>query len=482
MNKDGIINLLSVNNSRVVFKESYLYELIKIASKKVGNQKILANKLGFSRGSTISKYKKGLQIPSCSTVKKIAKIVEISTGELIDNIKEIRKENWWRKECGRKGGITTFRKYGSEFYKKLNGKLQEKYDHKYFKNLGFKTYKKYGKEHMRKMASKAGKLLPVIYPEEKKKWGKIGGMIGPERQKPTKQEINLMEENIKSGINNFKVHKSIGNGEGFKNFDFVYFLNDKIALIEEVTDIPPIKNRICSKVLEIYESKIFLKKANIFVPMILTFNYEKESTTKIRAPLDAINILLQENILPVFYDRNPTKRITLIEGILNSNNIAIQEYKTVIKKWFQDEMIKRMDQIKEKARGQLKVTMNKEEMLLNKKLIEHGFEPKGKYLLFSKYGAVVVDNFVELKNNRILFEVKKIKDRRSFLKAALDLAAKFFVIKRLYDTQAKCVAVLVSDNKIKLNSESYQIKLLEKYSDIIIKNDNFDKLKLLGDV
>jgi hypothetical protein len=252
------------------------------------------------------------------------------------------------------------------------------------------------------------------------------------------------------------------------------------VLIEEVTDIPPVKNRIYSKILEAYEKKKFLKKAKIIVPMVLTFNYSKKSANIIRSPLDAISILLQEGILPIFYDLNFPKRIDVIKSILNGyNNFAIREYKMMIEKWLQNEMNKRKNEIRKGARSQLNTTMNKEEKLLNENLLKYGLKPKGKHMLLNKYGAVVVDNFVELGNSQVLFEVKKVKDRRSFMKAALDLASKFFVIKRLYNARAKCVSVLVSDKEIKLNSDSYQIRLLEKYSDIVIKNNEFAKLKLL---
>jgi transcriptional regulator with XRE-family HTH domain len=479
MDKQEIESLFCVEDNRVLFTKGFLSKLIKIVVKKVGSQTKLAKEIGIS-SSSITRYKKGLRLPSCKVVKKIAQIAKINISTVRVNIKEIRRKDWWRSEAGKKGGRATFRKYGPQFYRELNRKLREKYGNEFFRMLGFKTCRKYGKNFIKRRASKGGRSLSMLYPEEKKRWGRKGSAIGSERKWPTSQEENLIEENVENGILNFSFQKTISNKEEIKNFDFIYFLKGKIMLIEEATDELPVKNRMYSKVLEIYEKKKFLERAGIQAPIILTLNSAKRSRNIIRVPLDALIILLQEGILPVFYDLNPQKRICLIKEILSSPVGYIpQEYKAEVKNWIRSEANRRMKEMKKGAIGQLKIPMNREEIILNQKLIDYGFKPKGKYFLLSKYGAIVVDNFVKLRNTRIFFEVKRVKDRRSFMKAALDLASKFFILKRLYDNQAKCVAVLVSTKKIRLNSESYQIKLLRKYSDIIIENDEYEKLQTL---
>jgi transcriptional regulator with XRE-family HTH domain len=473
MDKQEIKSLLNVDNNRILFKGNYLSELIRLASRRTGSQKKLAKKLEFSRDSVISKYKKGLRLPSCGTVKKIVKIAKISPDRLIGNIKEIRKENWWREECGRKGGITTFKKYGSQFYKKLNKRLQEKYDYEYFKNLGLKTYKKYGREHMRKMASKVGKLLPILYPEKKKEWGKKGGMIGTQRQKPTKQEINLIKENIKSGITNFEIHKSIGNSENFKNFDFVYFKDDKVTLVEEVTDVPPERGLIYPKVLDAYKSKKFLERHGLNLPLILTLNTAKKSGNRIRRiPLDAIFILLSEKILPVFDNRN---RISLIKKILD-NHFDFESYLNQVMIWLEREIKIRIKDIKKGSESQLKSPLTSYEKKLHKTLINNGFKPKGKFILKSKYGETVVDNCLELKNKRIYFEVREFTNRNSLLKSLEIHAGRFFVIKKLYDPDCMCISVLLSKGKITYNGDSKPIKYLKDYADLIINNENLKEI------
>ena len=354
-----------------------------------------------------------------------------------------------RSKAGRKGGIIG----GNRFLELYPGKLQSQ------AKLASKAYvKKYGIEFLRESARKISK---------------VGGFAAAEKSEPTIQMRRCIIQNIILNLDigkDFEINQTMKNGDEAHNVDFVYFKNEKILFIEEVTSIIPYNKIFFAKVLELVELKNWLYSKGFKVPVLFNFIREKKDSTKTLKKVSflALFSLFENGIIPIFDDN---KRKLIIRGLLKG------KYPMNYMVRFKDSLIESLKEKLVKHRSFVIAMKGKDmtesERKVHEKLMSLGMKPKGKTIIENQLGLLMeIDNCYEFNKEKWLVLVTKSNSKKIEILAnhAKQHAGLAFIIKTMFNSSYKILSVILTDGDL---GTSKWVKYLNRYSDKVInKIDN----------
>jgi hypothetical protein len=464
----GTIKYITIED-RVVFKNGLQRKLLELARDKTPHLswKEFANNVLNVTGRMMFCYLNESSRLSLKQVEKLANFVDIPFNKLIDEwIVKIIKKNEALKEYGKRGGkigaANVLRKYGRLGWH-IDGDVPRNLLTRHFTEVDIGKARENGKKGWERLVEKYGiESVKRMMSKNARKYNLKRSLLN---QKPQPQERELVRENI---INNlkFEFNMILGKGIDWRCFDFVYFSDDKLILVEEVTSVNYIHK---GQFLDFVEKKNWLmKKFN--VPLIVTF--EK----KLQRP-DLFLLLIDEGIIPVF---NRKLRLKLIRSLVLNQNNVVKNYISKLKKAFQLEVNLKKNHLKASAKREYN-RLDEYEELVHKKLTKLGLYPKGKKILQTIHKTFLIpDDYFEYGGKSFCVLTSHANSFNSMRVLASEHAAYSFFIKRLVDPEMKCISIFFYDDEGGFNfikdSNSLYRDYLRKHVDIILNFKEIDNL------
>jgi len=291
------------DKDRIIFKGEFqtkLFEDIRKNSNKPDWYKNVLDVIGVRSIPYIYGLKKGeyrLGVGQLRALLNNFHFLDKSTIE--KNIEKIETYEELRSRLGKAGGGVG----GKRMFEMHPEKLR-----KQAKLGGRATLKKYGNEYFKNLA---------------KENASKGGFASVEKSQPTEQMNKIMKENETLGLSlnkDFFVNYTLRCDKNLRNVDFVYFRNNEIIAVEEVTKIIPYRKQMFFRLLEIVELRKILPKQ---IQIIFTFKYEKNNYARYPVRIDPgiILELLGEGTIPII-DNKKSCRARVISKIINNRDIS----------------------------------------------------------------------------------------------------------------------------------------------------------------
>ena len=470
------------DSCRVIFFGGMQHKLLELARKTALQDfpnrpwyKIVAGVIGMSP-RMVYYFRSGRGAFTVAQVKALATFIPMELNELQGQIKDIRKEYWW---CS-KAGKACFGKYGRAYFYELGRKGGAK--------VGKMQFEKYGPEYFRRMGKLGGKLgynallqkHANMIPIWRRKAAILGGEKSAEKQPLTKQQDNLVGHNTSLGLAqgfDFKVNYTIKSDGTSYNFDMAYFQNSTLIAVEETTEVAPSRACVFSRVLDAIERKEWLRKNGWEIATLSTFRKIKNVRREFKFPPDAVLVLIEEGVIPIF-DDDMVGRSEVIKCIHKGESPT--KYLHNLRRQIIGDISLRQKFMERLAKGEKSRPMNQTELLIHEKLNHLGLSPKGKIILKSIYETFMVpDNCFTIDDEK-WFAFVSTTTATSLRNHIARHAGYAFMLKRIFDPAAKCLTVtLGGGNPLEKLADNKWVRYLSKFSDLIIGNQNLNALDKL---
>lgn len=329
-----------------------------------------------------------------------------------------------------------------------------------------------GREYFVKIGKLGKKATYRKYKDKTSEWGEKGGLKIAEIQNLTTQEKKIASLNNKHGLS-FQTHYTLKNF----NFDFVYFKNDKPTVFEEVTEEPPYKGYLFFKLVDLYERLNAIKQYNQNGILLFTIRSRKKTQRGvIVASCDILYMLLELGIIPVFVDIE-SSMVESRESIKGMTQVPyknkLEKFKEHTKKFVFNELEKRKNRRKASSRRESERGFYQNEEKVHYILTSLGLAPKAKVRLEGKNcNFIVPDNMFKLNGQEYcVFVTSNTKNPYTLAKKCGTIAGYCFVIKKFFDSQMKCIAI-VMDGKQNSKPIGKYFSYLKKYADIVTTETN----------
>lgn len=236
------------------------------------------------------------------------------------------------------------------------------------------------------------------------------------------------------------------------NVDFAYYRNGQLIAVEEV---PSFKKQKCSlffDLLVLYEKFKKLREIHS-VPFLVTTWFEEKATGRIcRFPADLALWCLEKGMVLSFLDNEVCRKMR--EGVLqgHSDGTEISKTRTFVQSRLQD--LRRFAKGAVSQRGQ---PFDPFETQVHEFLSEHGFAPRGKKMLQTRFGTfIVTDNFLDSESPpKAVFLSKKHLD------CLIGSAA---LVKELVEEPIQTICVTEAPvNRVRQKQKALAQKYIDKY-------------------
>jgi len=445
---------------RIRFEEGIQARTISLILQQLKNNgvatawKYLGNILGVNY-TMISNYKNEQTRLSAMQLHKLIKsfpfLIELNLDSYMTGMETLYQ---MKSRAGKLGGKIG----GQRILQLYPGKLQSQ-----AQQAGRAFVNKYGIEFCRQKAKSISRL---------------GGFAAIEKSEPTPQMRRLIIQNGELNLRldkDFKINYTIRIGNQAHNVDFVYFKNNDISFIEEVTTAIPYDKIFFAKVLELVELKDWLYLNKLDVPIVFDFIMEKSDSTKTvkRVPLLALFSLIENNIIPIF-DSNERKLI--IKYLMNAKYPSA--YMVKFKNFLNELFVKKLVKHRSVVIATKNKKMTESEKLVHEKLIDLNLTPLGKIIIENKYNLLMeVDNYFELNKEKWLVLITRTNSQAPEIitNHAKQHAGLCFIIKTMFNSYYKILSIILTDREL---GNSKWVNYLYKHSDkVITKIDDLKSLK-----
>lgn len=455
------------SDDRVIFKTGLQKRLLKLARAKLkyANWRDFANNILGVTETMVFNYLNETSKLSVTQVQRLSKICKIPVERIFKDwaVKIIEKENLLSEQgkIGSKKAVAIqLKKYGKIGWQISGNRAPSRK----LSPEEIERAREYGKKGYRKLIDKYGEswFSRMARANTIKRNVKKSQLA----QKPTLQERNLIDLNIKNNLE-FRFHEILGRGNDWRCFDFIYYFNNKPILVEEVTSTSYLHR---SYTLDLIEKKEWLKKMNL--PLFVTFS-------KLPKKLDCVLLLIDEDIIPIF---SKEERINLIFSAIRNDSYLSSNYIKNLRKFIKYKIKEKSNILLASAKRECNKISNPHEQVLNGKLNELGLNPTGKKILQTKYGTYLVpDNYFEYNGNKFCVLVSFANSHNSLRILASEHAAYAYFIKKLVDPDMKCISILGFNCTFDFINDSNSLyrKYLQKYVDIILNFNEINKLPLI---
>jgi DNA-binding XRE family transcriptional regulator len=385
----------------------------------------------------------------------------------------------WRRLAGKKGAQVMLAKHRDklpEWGRKGMAVIIEKYPNKLreWSREGAERLAEKYRDKLSEWGKKGAEVLNSKFKdrvlEGVKKGHRKGALHGAERQKPTAQMKWLREENRRIGLVegvDFRVNYTIKCKDNFRNFDFTYFKDGEPRLVEEDTAALPYRHRMVQRAYQLVSAKRWLLSIGRDMTYLLVLSSEGRDSRgyTIRVQPDVILGLIDEGVIPCFYHGEWLKlRKGIIREAISSWNCPsgdIPEYLGRLRDWAFTEIRDREQNMLKCSRAEKNSEMDPLEKTIHENLCDLGFKPKGKTIVRStalrnEFGIegstyMVVDNSFHREGRRWYVQVSAANTVNSLRSCVQRHAGYFWLLKKMYDLQARCMSVIfLNDNMIKL--------------------------------
>jgi hypothetical protein len=362
---------------------------------------------------------------------ELTKVLESSELERVRKNSKIVRDKWIRKKIKSRDNRSTVktikRKYGISFFKKI-GKIGGK-NQQFFWSL-------------------ENRLKQV-------ECGRRGGINRIKNQKLLNEKERILARENKKLKLIFKSNYFLTDD---LNFDFVYFENNKVIGVEEVT-LNPFRG------LADFINK--RERLNREIPFILTF---EEITPEI------VLFLLDNNIIPMELARRKDYIVKCLK-----DKSTREKFITMIKDETRMLLSDGIIYSKLCSINELKKPFNRYEKLVNDALQDSGFSPLGRKMIETRNGFYFVpDNFISLNKKKIAILVSSCNSRGSLLYTFYKHAAYALLFKNILKKPVQTFSIIFDfSGTATAQGSSKPRELWFKYCDfkLIINEGNINKLK-----